>query len=67
MTYLLKIKDNSKLAKSFLEFAKSLDFVEFVEPDKIPNKTTLKAMAEAEKGKLKSFKSVKDLMKDLNS
>ena len=35
------------------------------ETEKIPNKKTLKAMAEAEKGKLKKFKSVDALIKNL--
>lgn len=33
----------------------------------VPNAVTIKAMKEARRGKLKSFKSVEDLMADLNA
>lgn len=33
----------------------------------VPNALTIKAMKEARRGKLKSFKSVEDLMADLNA
>ena len=33
----------------------------------VPNAVTIKAMKEARRGKLKSFKSVEDLMTDLNA
>lgn len=61
------VKENTKQAKLMIEYLKSLPYVEIVENKKIPNKTTLKALQEAEKGNLKRFKNVKDLMKDLNS
>ena len=60
------IKENSKQAKKFLEYIKTLPFVEFIEKEEnpkgknktknypvsknVPNAETLKAMRNAEKG-----------------
>ncbi len=63
----LKLRENSVQARAFLEYIKTIPFIEIVEKEQIPNKITLKALHEAEKGNLKRFKNVKDLMKDLKS
>jgi antitoxin component of RelBE/YafQ-DinJ toxin-antitoxin module len=62
----LRIKDNTPAAKKMLEYLKIMPYVEIIEKNEIPNEKTLKAIQEAEKGKLKKFKTVKDLMKSLN-
>ncbi len=62
----LRIKDNTPAAKKMLEYLKIMPYVEIIEKDDIPNEKTLNAIQEAEKGKLKKFKTVKDLMKSLN-
>ena len=66
MTHVV-INENTTEGKHIIEYLKNLKSVKFLDPESIPNKTTLKAMEEVEKGKLRKFKSVKDLMKDLKS
>ena len=77
-TITLKIKENSKQAKLFVEYAKSLSFVEFVETDvakpikkdqtKNPNTLTLKTFSDTEKGLgITETKSHEDLMNKLFS
>jgi len=63
---LLTVKDNSEKAKLFLEFAKSLSFVEVSEVS-IPNKATVAAIKEAKSGKVTKASSVKDLFDKLKS
>jgi hypothetical protein len=63
----LRLKDNTTQAKAFLEYIKTIPFIEIITKDEIPNEKTLKAITEAEKGNLKKFKTVTDLMKDLKS
>jgi hypothetical protein len=78
----INIKENSKQAKLFLEFAKSLSFVEFVDTglskpatvkksrtkDKVPNEVTLRSMAKTDKGiGLTKTSSHEDLMDKLFS
>jgi hypothetical protein len=63
----LKLEDNTAQAKAFLEYIKTIPFIEIIEKDEIPNEKTRNAIAEAEKGKLKKFKTVHDLMNDLKS
>jgi len=62
----LKVKENTAQARIFLEFIKTMPFVEFVEKNDIPNAETIKAIEDARKGKGTKAKSVKDLMKKLN-
>jgi len=77
-TLTIKIKENSKQAKLFVEYAKSLSFVEFVETgvtnpakgvkSKKPNTVTLKTFNDTDKGiGLTSTKSHEDLMNKLFS
>lgn len=63
---LLTVKDNSEKAKLFLEFAKSLSFVEVSEVP-TPNKVTTSAIKEAKKGKVTKASSVQDLFDKLKS
>jgi antitoxin component of RelBE/YafQ-DinJ toxin-antitoxin module len=63
---LLTVKDNSEKAKLFLEFAKSLSFVEVSEVP-TPNKVTAAAIKEAKSGKVTKANSVKDLFDKLKS
>ncbi len=75
----VKIKENSKQAKAFLEFIKDLTFVEIIEPKEkttkkaypvsknIPNAETIKAIEDAINGNVYRAKNVKDLMRHLNS
>lgn len=61
----LKISENTNQAKLMLEYLKTLSFVEVIKKDKIPNSLTLKAMKEAEKGKVTRSESVNDLISKL--
>lgn len=63
---LLTVKDNSEKAKLFLEFAKSLSFVEVSEVP-APNKVTTAAIKEAKSGKVTKANSVKDMFDKLKS
>ncbi|OFX57807.1 MAG: hypothetical protein A2046_02185 [Bacteroidetes bacterium GWA2_30_7] len=62
----LKVLENTTQAKLFLQYAMSLPFVKLVESEHTPNKTTLKAMKDAEEGKVTRAKNVKDLIEKLN-
>ena len=56
----IKVRENSRQAKLFLEYVKSLSFVEFLEDTK--NKTSIKKNkfeSDIEKG-LKEIKSIRD-------
>jgi hypothetical protein len=78
----IRIKENSKQAKAFLEFIKNLPFVEFVDTElgktttakkvypvskNIPNSETAKAINEAKSGKVYRSENINDLIKHLNS
>ena len=54
----LRVKENSKLSKSFLELVRNFDFVEFVEPSKKTSNavTSNKSISEPEKVYLKRLK-----------
>ncbi|MCX6252271.1 MAG: hypothetical protein NTX61_16170 [Bacteroidetes bacterium] len=68
MTVLVEINEKSKAGRNWLRIAKiSPDFARILDKSEKNKKETLKAIAEAKQGKGKSFKSVKDLMNDLNS
>lgn len=60
------VKENTKQAKLMIEYLKSLPYVEIVENEKIPNKTTLNAMKDAENGKVTKTKNLKDFIEKLN-
>jgi hypothetical protein len=62
----LRIRENSMQAKLMLEYLKTLSFVDVIEKDKIPNGITLKAINDAEQGKVTKAKNTKDLMTQLN-
>lgn len=62
------INDETQQAKAFLEYAKKLPFVKVKSGlEKIPNRTTLKAMRDAETGKVTRTQNVKDLIGKLKS
>jgi len=62
MELTIRINTRFKSAKTFLEFIKSLNFVEIVEEHE-PNETTKKAMRDAENGKVKklNFKDIDNI------
>jgi len=63
---ILTVKENSEKAKLFLEFAKTLSFVEVAEVP-IPNKVTLTALKEAKRGKATKASSAQDMFDKLKS
>jgi hypothetical protein len=65
----ITINERTPKGKSLLEFLKKFQGENFImfEDAKIPNKTTLKAMGDAEAGKVIKSKNVGDLIKKLNS
>jgi len=63
----LRIDENSVQAKLMLEYLKMMTYVEVIQKEDVPNKETLEAMQEAEKGSLKKYKDIKSLMEDLNN
>jgi len=63
----LRIDENSVQAKLMQEYLKMMTYVEVIQKEDVPNKETLKAMKEAEKGGLKKYKDIKSLMVDLNN
>lgn len=65
----LKVKENSKLSKSFLDLVRNFDFVEFVEaPVKSKNNVILnKNTSSAEKAYLKRLKLAVPEIKALSS
>ncbi len=58
----LTVSDAFRIMMTRVAHDKALPFEPLV-----PNAVTIKAMKEARRGKLKSFKSVEDLMADLNA
>lgn len=63
----LRVKENSLQAKAFLEYIKTVPFVEIIEIGDIPNSETKKAIKDARNGKLIYASNVEDLMKKLNT
>lgn len=64
---ILSVKDNSKDAKAFLEYVKTLSFVR-IEDGYLPNTETKKAIEDTQKGiGVKKFDSVEALFEDLDS
>lgn len=61
----LKVKENSAQAKAFLQYIRTIPFVEVIDKSEIPNVVTKRAIQEAENGGLKRHKNVKSLMDDL--
>ena len=58
--------DMSTAINVFLKQVIRSNGIPFPVSAEIPNKTTLKAIKEAERGETASFSSIEDLMKDLN-
>jgi len=64
--YTLKINERSKQAKAFLEFIKTYaSDNKFIALEKIPNKTTKKAISEAREGKGEKISDVKNFLNSL--
>ncbi len=65
----ITINERTPKGKSLLEFLKKFQGESFIrfEEAKTPNKTTLKAMRDAEAGKVIKSANVDDLIKKLNS
>ena len=69
-TFRLKVDLTKKPARALMAYIKDLAQSEQSiqveeETEDVPNKTTAKAMADADKGRVKRFGSVDDLMNDL--
>jgi hypothetical protein len=62
----LRVKENSIQAKAFLEYVKTVPFVEIIEIGDIPNSETKKAINDARNGKLIYASNVDDLIKKLS-
>ena len=58
------IDTRSREAKKMVEFLKTTRFAKVIE-EKVPNDETVQAMNEVAEGKVKSYKSAKDLMASL--
>jgi len=68
MTTIVKVNNRSKAAKLFLEYIKTLPFVEVEQESPRYNEETEKAMKEAREGKgIIKTKNHEDLMKKLRS
>jgi antitoxin component of RelBE/YafQ-DinJ toxin-antitoxin module len=68
MTTIVKVKNRSKAAKLFLEYIKTLPFVEVEQESPRYNQETEKAMKEARAGKgIIKTKNHEDLIKKLRS
>jgi hypothetical protein len=65
MMVYLQLNEDTQQAKAVLAMLKTMPFIEIVEEKQYPNEITLSAVNEAETKKLKRYKSVDDLMKDL--
>lgn len=61
----LKVKENSAQAKAFLQYIRTMPFIEVIEKSEIPNDVTKRAIREANGTGLKRHKNVKSLMTDL--
>lgn len=57
----LKINERSNQARAFLEYVKTVPFVEVVED--IPNNETLAALRAVEKGKINRYRSAEELFR----
>ena len=62
----IRIQNQSSQAKALVDLLKTMPFVEILE-DRKPNKTTKKAMEDADKGIVEEFNSAEDLIKALDS
>ena len=65
----LRVKENSKLSKSFLEMVRNFDFVEFIETPKKTNNTVIsnKKTSRTEKAYLKRLQLAVPEIKALSS
>ena len=61
----LRVSENSKQAKAFLEFIKTMPFVEIVGIEMIPNELTLKSFDEYNAGKVNKAKNVSELLEKI--
>ena len=61
----LRVRENSKQAKAFLEFIKTMPFVEIIGKEMIPNELTLKSFNEYKEGKIRKAKNVSELLEKL--
>ena len=61
----LRVSENSKQAKAFLEFIKTMPFVEIVGKEMIPNELTLKSFDEYKAGKVNKAKNVSELLEKI--
>jgi len=61
----LRVSENSKQAKAFLEFIKTMPFIEIIGKEMIPNDLTLKSFNEFKEGKVGKAKNVSELLEKL--
>ena len=64
----IKIKENSLQAKRMIEFLRTQSYVEFTEVEEkqdMPNEETIKAMQDAENGKVTRYKNSKEMFATL--
>lgn len=57
----LKINERSNQARAFLEYVKTVPFVEMI--DDIPNQETRAALRAVEKGKVNRYKTAEELLR----
>jgi hypothetical protein len=65
MAVVFRVDTRSKAALGFIEFIKTLSFVQLVEPEKKPNAETIKAIEDVEQGRTIKVKNSKELFKNL--
>ena len=62
----LRVNETSTQGKAFAEYAKTLSYVEIVEPEKVPNAETIKAINDARDGtNIKRYKNANEMFKAL--
>jgi hypothetical protein len=62
----LKVSEDSEQAKSFLDFVKTMPFIEIIGEENIPNDISLKSFREFEKGEVTKAGNVAELMEKLS-
>jgi len=60
-----KVKEDSRQGKAFAQYIKTLPFVEEVAPADIPNTETIRAIKDAESGKINQYYSSEELFSKL--
>jgi hypothetical protein len=63
----LRVSENSEQAKVFLEFVRTMPFVELIGEQVVPNDLTLKSFNDYKKGKVKNAENVTELLEKLDS